>query len=601
MRQISLLLMPLMLLLLATGARAGAVWLGDDFHSLEPRMEYVEDPTGELLAENHHQWQWLPVTTTPAQFGYTPSVYWFRFDIRGKADVVTSSWIQIAYPILDDVTVTILDENGQLLDHIVTGDAYPFNTRALAHEDFLISLEKVTDGLATVLIRVSTESSMEVPVTVLENTTLLEKSQVSSWIQGAFFGAVLMLGLYHILIFMASGDRGFLYFAGLTTMMGLIQATLWGSTYHYLWPGLPSWNEHSLSVLINLSNFFGILYVSTVVQIRQRSLLVGRIFDVMAIVSLALVLCSIFLSHQTMIQITLIAALVTFTMGALIVFLRMADRYPPAYAVFTASVVYTLGSVAYILGKLGALPNSLLLENALVIGQIVQAVLFGFALSLRINVERKLREEAQHESEIAQDMLLETERAQNQRLDREVRSRTKQLQEANSRLQQMSSTDALTGLYNRRQFDESLDRQFELARRQGTELSVLVIDLDHFKQLNDTYGHAAGDDVLREVSARLKKTLKRPTDRAFRYGGEEFVVLLADSGSSAARIVAKEIWSAIRGETMTVGNHTLKVTVSIGIATATPGADGEAGALFKLADRQLYRAKGEGRDRICAA
>ncbi|WP_300427183.1 diguanylate cyclase [uncultured Thalassolituus sp.] len=599
MRSLPFLLLSFLLLSLSLPVKAAAVWLDQNFHSLTPRMEYVQDAAGEREWQDFSQWGWQPVASSPPQFGYTQSAYWFRFDLRGDPEAVSHAWIEISYPILDEIDVYLIGENGALLDSVKTGDIFPFSTRVLAHENFLIPLEKVLDGAATVVIRVRTESSMEVPVSVLENITLIERSQANSWIHGAFFGAIIMLGFYHILIFLAAGDRGFLYFAGLTTVMGLIQATLWGSSYHYLWPGLPAWNEYSISVLINMSNFFGIMYVSTVVQIRERSIFLARLFNAMAIVSLGLIALSFILPYQEMIRITLIAALVTLVMGAFIVLLRMYDRYLPAYAVFAASVMYTLGSVAYILGKLEVIPNSLLLDNALVIGQLVQAVLFGFALSLRITVERNLREEAQRESAVAQDLLLETERAQNQRLDREVRSRTRQLEEANVRLQQMSATDALTGLYNRRQFDETLDRQFELARRQGTELSVLVIDLDHFKSLNDTYGHAVGDDVLKQTAARLQTVLKRPSDRAFRYGGEEFVVLLPDSGTTAARIVAKQIWSAIRGEAMMAGNQSLRVTVSIGIATEKPGADSEVATLFQRADAQLYRAKEQGRDRIC--
>ena len=594
-------LLLLMTLVIGQPARAGAIWLDYDFHSLTPNLEYSEDPLDERQWQTFAQWSWAKAEQHPPQFGYTSSAYWFRFELRGNPEVVTRSWLQISYPVLDEIDIYMLDFNGSLLAEYHTGDSLPFGSRIIAHGDFLIPFEQVTGGAATVILRVRTNSSMEVPLAVVENNTLIERSQVSSWIQGLFFGAVMMLGFYHILIYIASGDRGFLYFAGLASVMGLIQATLWGSSYHYLWPAFPRWNEHSISVLINMSNFFGILYVSTVVRVRESYPKIGRIFDFMAVICVGLILCSVVLPYQDMIRITLVAALVTFLMGAFVVVLRMFDRYPPAYAVFTASAMYTLASAAYILGKLGVLPNSLLLENALVIGQLVQALLFGFALSLRIGLERQLREEAQQESAIAKDMLLESERAQNIRLDREVRSRTKQLEEANARLQQMSATDALTGLYNRRQFDESLDRQYELARRESTELSVLVIDLDHFKSLNDTYGHPAGDEVLRQTAARLRKALKRTSDRAYRYGGEEFVVLLPDSGTSAARIVAKQIWTAMRGETMNIEGNAIRVTVSIGIATEKPGAEGDAVRLFRRADEQLYRAKSEGRDRICVA
>jgi diguanylate cyclase len=277
----------------------------------------------------------------------------------------------------------------------------------------------------------------------------------------------------------------------------------------------------------------------------------------------------------------------------------MRDRYPPAFAVFFAAAMYTLGSAAYILGKLEILPNSTLLENALAFGLLLQVMLFAFALSIRIGMERQLREEAQIETAHAKDMLLETERQQNIHLDKVVRSRTKQLEEVNERLQKISATDALTGLYNRRYFDESLKREYARAARNKAPLSVMMIDLDRFKSINDNYGHVFGDEALRQTALRMQDVLKRPGDVAFRYGGEEYVILLPDTNTSAARIIAKQIWSAMRSSQIFHDDQSETITVSIGIATVVPSPNGDPNKLLRDADHKLYRAKEEGRDRIC--
>ena len=226
-------------------------------------------------------------------------------------------------------------------------------------------------------------------------------------------------------------------------------------------------------------------------------------------------------------------------------------------------------------------------------------MLFAFALSIRIGMERQLREEAQIETAHAKDMLLETERQQNIHLDKVVRSRTKQLEEVNERLQKISATDALTGLYNRRYFDESLKREYARAARNKTPLSVMMIDLDHFKSINDNYGHVFGDEALRQTALRMQDVLKRPGDAAFRYGGEEYVILLPDTNTSAARIIAKQIWSAMRSSQIFHDDQSETITVSIGIATVVPSPNGDPNKLLREADHKLYRAKEEGRDRIC--
>ena len=141
---------------------------------------------------------------------------------------------------------------------------------------------------------------------------------------------------------------------------------------------------------MNFSNFFGVLYVTKVANIQYSY---PRIFIVavgISVVSGFMAICSLLIPYRVMIFPTLVLSLTIFSVGALILFLRMRDRYPPAFAVFFAAAMYTLGSAAYILGKLEILPNSTLLENALAFGLLLQVMLFAFALSIRIGMERQL-------------------------------------------------------------------------------------------------------------------------------------------------------------------------------------------------------------------
>jgi diguanylate cyclase (GGDEF)-like protein len=154
--------------------------------------------------------------------------------------------------------------------------------------------------------------------------------------------------------------------------------------------------------------------------------------------------------------------------------------------------------------------------------------------------------------------------------------------------------DPLTGAQNRAAFDEALQRDVELARRQGTSVSVLVIDIDHFKQVNDTYGHRFGDDVLRAVAHAVGDTIRR-SDVLYRYGGEEFVVLASHTTLTGARQLAERIRGNVAG-IATVGGRELRVTVSVGAAQLRAGESAEA--LFVRADQALYRAKESGRNRV---
>jgi diguanylate cyclase (GGDEF)-like protein len=167
---------------------------------------------------------------------------------------------------------------------------------------------------------------------------------------------------------------------------------------------------------------------------------------------------------------------------------------------------------------------------------------------------------------------------------------TADLEEANERLQRLSMIDALTGVDNRRRFDEALDREWRRSSRSGSPLSLLMIDVDRFKEYNDTRGHQAGDECLRAVAVVLRECLSRAADVVARYGGEEFAVLLPDSDLAGARCVAERLRARVEERT--------PVTISAGVATMAAAQAIWPTALVSAADDALYEAKRQGRNRV---
>lgn len=196
-------------------------------------------------------------------------------------------------------------------------------------------------------------------------------------------------------------------------------------------------------------------------------------------------------------------------------------------------------------------------------------------------------------------------RAFNAMVERLRRSRVvtqrarKALQRQNRLLEGLSITDALTGLANRKRLDAVLAEQMALSRRSRRPFAVVMLDLDHFKALNDTHGHLAGDRVLASVGATLKRCI-RAVDHAARYGGEEFVVVLFEPTLQGALDTAERIRAAIEASRISVGDRSLSVTASLGVAQSR---DDEArpADLLARADRALYEAKHGGRNRVCHA
>lgn len=186
-------------------------------------------------------------------------------------------------------------------------------------------------------------------------------------------------------------------------------------------------------------------------------------------------------------------------------------------------------------------------------------------------------------------------------LDRRVAERTEDLVRANRQLEELSATDGLTGLTNRRHFDETLAKEWLRARRHGHPLALLMIDVDHFKRFNDTHGHLAGDECLRRVAQVLRARMLRGSDTTARYGGEEFAVITG-ADAQGARLVAERLRQDVESLVLPYAPEKAgMVTVSIGVAALVPDESRTPTGLIALADDALYQAKQNGRNRVAVA
>jgi diguanylate cyclase (GGDEF)-like protein len=190
--------------------------------------------------------------------------------------------------------------------------------------------------------------------------------------------------------------------------------------------------------------------------------------------------------------------------------------------------------------------------------------------------------------------------AEVERANRELTLVREQLVEKNRLLERLSTLDTLTGIANRRRFDEVLRQEWKRAARDGTPLSLIYCDIDLFKGYNDSHGHQAGDECLLRVARAIAEAVRRPADLAARYGGEEFVILLVDTALAGAVILAERMRERV--ESLRIGHRTSGIsaflTVSFGVATLVPRPGVRPEDLIDRADRALYAAKQKGRNRV---
>jgi two-component system chemotaxis family response regulator WspR len=195
-------------------------------------------------------------------------------------------------------------------------------------------------------------------------------------------------------------------------------------------------------------------------------------------------------------------------------------------------------------------------------------------------------------------------------LRRQLNASARQLSEISRRLEthaqeskRLSGADSLTHLANRRLFDETMEKEWDRAVRGRQPIAVIMADIDRFKAHNDTYGHQAGDECIRQVAAVLKRGVRRPSDLVARYGGEEFAVILPGADAVGAAAVAERMRAQVQSLKLAHVNNVVghDVTISLGVAAVSPDAHASSAALVAAADEALYRAKAVGRNQVIVA
>ncbi|WP_441003216.1 diguanylate cyclase [Pseudocolwellia agarivorans] len=208
-------------------------------------------------------------------------------------------------------------------------------------------------------------------------------------------------------------------------------------------------------------------------------------------------------------------------------------------------------------------------------------------------------------SKKAQEDLLILKEENQEKLESRVQERTlelnialQELEEANKELEEKNTLDELTGLYNRRYYDQKIVAEYRRSRRNLTPLSLVVIDIDHFKNVNDTHGHIVGDKCLVWVAKKIKDILGRVTDLGCRYGGEEFCLILPETDTKGAISLAETLRTSICSEIFVDGDQKIPITISCGISTYWQQPDITPTEIFDAADQALYKAKDNGRNQV---
>lgn len=525
-------------------------------------------------------------------FGFTDQRYWFRTRLLQVSG--DENWfLQFDYTPLDNIDVYLLDQYGEMLVAEHGGDRWSFAGRLIKSRQFTVELPLPLDEPVWLYVAVQTEGSLQMPAVLFNGPNYVAKTRVEYYLLGLFYGVLLSMLLYTLLTYFSVRDVSYLYYIAYIAACSLFQLTINGLSYEFFWPQMPELNNRMLPLSITVATLTLILLTRSFLQTRTLMPRIDRLLSLMRWLYLILALACLFIPYNWAIRLStasvVISPLVVLAI-ALWVFMAGSRQSRFFLLAFTALLV---GMVLYALKTFHLLPGNALTEYALQIGSALQMILLVFALADRM---RLLKQEN-----------LQIEQNARVLLEQRVQERTEALNSAleelgvkNRQLSELSTIDGLTGVYNRAYQEEILSTEWARAFRQKGALSVLMIDIDHFKRVNDSYGHQSGDLVLKAVAVLLKRFAKRKADVVCRYGGEEFMVILPDTTTDGALAVAESFRQALADLDIPLAGGAIRVTASVGVASVIPDsvAQDELVALVGAADAALYQAKEAGRNQV---
>lgn len=554
---------------------------------------------------------WQAIDRRSPNFGFTSHAYWFRFQIANPGSVALERYIEMPISFMDHVRL-VQQVGGKTVQEYDTGDEKPFAQRPVVHQNFLFPVQ-VHPGSNQFYFRVQSSGTVEAPLRIWEPSAFQVANQREKLAQGMVIGTLLVMVLYNLFVYFGTRDRNYLYYICFALSYLLFQYSLTGYTYAYLWPESVWWNSVTIPLFICTTEMTVALFCNSFLRIKNNSLWMHNVLRAIMLGTGAMALLSMVLPYHVAIRIGTGMAIPTaaFCLGLGYWRWWCGDHFARLFCVAWTSAL--VGVMVLTAGKFGIIPANFWTENAGQIGTLGLVVLLSFTLVDRINHDRASRIAAQaaaleHEraARASQEALIAAKEEANRKLEQRVEARTldlnstlEQLQQANDQLQRLSMTDGLTQLHNRASFDIAFADEFKRATRNKGHLTVMLIDLDHFKRVNDTWGHLAGDACLQAFAQLLQPRLHRAGDMLARYGGEEFVVLLGESQPADAQYLAESFRRSVEQLVVVLSGENLRFTVSVGVVCRIPRGQDAPQDFLAAADKALYQAKQNGRNRVC--
>lgn len=589
--------------------------LGPPVHAASWQQLRIDQPTlADFAAMRASGVRWQAVAGEFPNPGIGMASWWFRYELAPRAGSDDAQVLWIRNGIYRELELYVVQDDALVQQQRGGTRA----TRSQFHDLFFLRADATRP--LTLYLRVDSPGIVQLPAQVLGQSQLVSLKERDDFRFGLFLGVLLIMQAYFLVLYFIVRDKGMLHYV-LHAAAATLLIVLWrGFDRASLWP--PSLQLQLLLPAAQLVVACAIQLVLFFLRCRDATSWDVRLLVLLRNAALALVLLTPLLPMTAS-----IAGVVVTTSAMMPLLVLTLIRYGHyrelTYRLFLFSwivfVPATLGMMLYRLGLIALSPQEELFCYG---GWVAEIVLQAFALAVRVDVDQREKLAAQtqliaarereaqaqsqalhHEQQAraAADEAAQAQLRYAHELELRVTSRRAELEQIRRELAEISITDALTGVRNRRFFAERLDEEMRRVRELNVSLSLLLVDVDHFKRINDNFGHIAGDECLQQVAVLLQAQLKRPCDVVCRYGGEEFAILLPQTPLPGALAFANTLRNAVCAQPLRCAGTPINVSISIGLVVLDQAQATSAEAVLDRADRALYQAKHDGRNCVRVA
>lgn len=536
-------------------------WQSDESLTLNELLE--RDPS---FTEAQHK--------SDLNFGYTPNEIWLRTEVENPTKHSQHWIVEFEYPFLDRVTLHIMREH--FIEQKLNGSAVPRERRALAHRQAVFPLNLAPGETVTLYAKVNAAGSKMLSYNLLSEPVFYQQNDRHNFWLATYFGMLLALGLYNLLLFFGLKERVFLYYSLFTLGFTVAILTFNGIGTLMFWSVLGENTSRLVAIGFIIASTMATFFAQSFLNTKDFTPRWHRLLSFFRGYCLLALVATMVLPMQPALRLMDVTGFVAALMLLVCGVYCITQRVPSARIFVLAWSLFLVGACVFALRNLGILPANFITLHGIQIGSALEMLLLSFALAARFNKLKRQKERAQH------DMLMTLKR-QEAVLEQKVADRTKALEH-------LATRDMLTGLLNRKGLADCAAKALQRSQYIGQPVALLMLDLDRFKPINDQYGHEAGDFVLQQVARRIEH-LARAHDRCARFGGDEFILLIEGIDDiTVLNDIRQRLNAAIRKPIKLPCGELVSIDASIGMSV-TQGDNDSLESLICEADGKMYNVK----------